>query len=178
MPDAALLWPVVLSLLVLGLLVAVGTVLLRVLASREDRLMRRMDDLTRRLAQLEKRSGQPAGSSFVSEAGAASSPASTRAREAAAPVLAASGTGVVGNGSGRPKLISVPDLGQKDSHGNPQAEDELGQKHKEVWSLVNSGIAPEEIARQTGQPIGEVELIVGLHRRLHLPRGSSDHVRP
>ena len=36
----------------------------------------------------------------------------------------------------------------------------------------------DEIARQTGQPIGEVELIVGLYRQLHPSRGATQHVRP
>jgi hypothetical protein len=53
-------------------------------------------------------------------------------------------------------------------------EAELSQRHAEVLSLSESGASADEIARQTGQPIGQVELILGLLRTLkRLPRPGS-----
>lgn len=71
-------------------------------------------------------------------------------------------------------LISVPDLGRE---GEPDPDSGLAEKHGEVWSLVEAGRSPREIARETGRPIGQVELIAGLYRQ-HLaaqPRGRHDH---
>ncbi len=71
-------------------------------------------------------------------------------------------------------LISVPDLGRE---GEPDSAAGLAEKHGEVWTLVEAGRSPREIARETGRPIGQVELIAGLYRQ-HLaaqPRGRHDH---
>ena len=60
---------------------------------------------------------------------------------------------------------------------DPQVETDLGERHGEVWALAATGVAPEEIARQTGQPIGQIELIVGLYRQVRSSRGPLDHAR-
>ncbi|WP_165245664.1 hypothetical protein [Paludisphaera soli] len=59
-------------------------------------------------------------------------------------------------------LISVPDLGVEGG-----ADDAAGfaEKHHEIWTLVEAGRTPGEIALATGRPIGQVELIVGLYRQ-------------
>jgi hypothetical protein len=77
----------------------------------------------------------------------------------------------------RPTLIAVPDLAVESQPSEDQLEGELAQRNAEVWSLAASEVSPEEIARRTGQPIGQVELIVGLYRRLHPPRGQTAHAR-
>jgi hypothetical protein len=76
-----------------------------------------------------------------------------------------------------PPLIAIPDLASQGDEPDPQAETELVKRHAEVWPLAASGMPPAEISRQTGQPIGEVELIVGLYRRLHSSEGRIDHAR-
>lgn len=76
-----------------------------------------------------------------------------------------------------PILIAIPDLGAVEEESDERAGSELGERHGEAWTLAAAGVPPEEIARQTGQPIGQIELIVGLYRRLHSHRGSIDHAR-
>lgn len=76
-----------------------------------------------------------------------------------------------------PILIAIPDLGAVEEESDERAGSELGERHGEAWTLAAAGVPPEEIARQTGQPIGQIELIVGLYRRLHSSRGSIDHAR-
>jgi hypothetical protein len=76
-----------------------------------------------------------------------------------------------------PILIAIPDLAARDSEPGDRSETGLGQRHGEAWALAAAGTSPAEIARQTGQPIGEVEVIVGLYRQLHGSRGSSGHAR-
>ncbi len=76
-----------------------------------------------------------------------------------------------------PTLIAVPDLGAESGCSEARSVDEFGDRHGEAWALAAEGVPPGEIARQTGQPIGQVELIVGLYRKLHSSRGSIDHAR-
>lgn len=38
-------------------------------------------------------------------------------------------------------------------------------QHAEIHTLADQGLSSRQIAEQLGQPIGEVELIIGLHRR-------------
>jgi len=75
-------------------------------------------------------------------------------------------------------LIAIPDMGSVEEELHAGAGNELGERHGEAWTLAAAGVPPADIARQTGQPIGQVELIVGLYRRLHSSRGSNDHARP
>lgn len=163
MPDVPLSWPLLAGLLVLGGLLGgslAAAVSLRSLARRERRMERRMVELRRRIAQLECR--------LDPSTVAAPAPARPDAavKEPAAPIRTVRST-----------LIEIPDLAREAAPGDPQAGDELGQKHREVWALADAGTSPEEIARHTGQPIGEVELIVGLRRRLNPSRGATEHVR-
>jgi hypothetical protein len=77
-----------------------------------------------------------------------------------------------------PILIAIPDLAARDPEPGDRTETELSQRHGEAWTLAAAGASPAEIARQTGQPIGEVEVIVGLYRQLHGSRGATGHARP
>jgi hypothetical protein len=81
------------------------------------------------------------------------------------------------NARSEPTLIAIPDLGAVEADSEGRAVAELGERHGEAWTLAAAGVSPEEIARQTGQPIGQIELIVGLYRRLQSSRGSIDHAR-
>ena len=76
-----------------------------------------------------------------------------------------------------PTLIAIPDLAAVEHEHDPRAGNELGERHGEVWALAAAGVPPEEIARQTGQPIGQVELIMGLYRQLHHSGDPIDHAR-
>jgi hypothetical protein len=70
-------------------------------------------------------------------------------------------------------LISVPDLARD---GEPADAAGLAEKHGEVWSLVEAGRSPREIADETGRPIGEVELIAGLYRHRPAAHNQGRHV--
>jgi hypothetical protein len=63
-------------------------------------------------------------------------------------------------------LIAVPDLTASSSSSPP---DELARRFGSIWDLAEAGASPESIARDTGQPIGQVELILGLRS----PRAAS-----
>ena len=67
-----------------------------------------------------------------------------------------------------PTLIAVPDLGA--TTPGPSAtiptDSELGRRFGPIWQMAESGASAGAIARATGQPIGQVELILGLRRRL------------
>ncbi len=41
----------------------------------------------------------------------------------------------------------------------------LSQRYAAIWDLADSGASPDVIARATGQPIGQIELILGLRRQ-------------
>ncbi len=81
------------------------------------------------------------------------------------------------NARAEPTLIAIPDLGAGEAGSAGIAGSEFGERHGAAWTLAAAGVPPEDIARQTGQPIGQIELIVGLYRRLHTSRGSIDHAR-
>ena len=76
-----------------------------------------------------------------------------------------------------PILIAVPDLVAPDPQSGDRSEAELAQRHGEAWLLAAAGTSPADIARRTGQPIGQAEVIVGLYRQLHGSRGSTGHAR-
>lgn len=64
-----------------------------------------------------------------------------------------------------PPLILVPSL---EATGSPEAADEavagLGRRFGAIWAMADAGEAPPAIARATGHPVGQVELILGLRR--------------
>jgi hypothetical protein len=70
----------------------------------------------------------------------------------------------------------VPDLSASPAGagqgGDPApAAAELAQRFGAIWRLAEEGATADAIARLTGQPIGHVELILGLKRHL-APVGS------
>lgn len=61
-------------------------------------------------------------------------------------------------------LISVPNLAVSGvAHVSPESD--LNQRCASVWDLAEAGASAEAIARTTGHPIGEIELILGLKRQ-------------
>jgi hypothetical protein len=65
-------------------------------------------------------------------------------------------------------LITVPYLARSDSTAESAANSsaELGARFAAIWESVDNGSSPAEIARATGEPIGQVELILNLRRHL------------
>ena len=75
-----------------------------------------------------------------------------------------------------PTLIAVPDLARPAASApNLEVADELARRFSHVWALADAGRTVEAIARETSQPIGHVELILGLRRQVgqgQAPRSS------
>ena len=83
-------------------------------------------------------------------------------------VDAAESTAVAG-----PTLIAVPDLARTLQAAPDSAfADELARRFSDVWALADAGRSVDEIARETGQPIGRVELILGLRRQIGQSRAA------
>lgn len=71
-----------------------------------------------------------------------------------------------------PTLISVPDLTARPTDA-PLAATELAERFGTIWERAERGEPAEAIARAIGQPIGQVELVLGLRRRLASTEGRS-----
>ena len=85
-------------------------------------------------------------------------------------------TGAVGKVAGL-RWIGPPDVDPRraQTHRRPQsrlASDRAGdasgltQRYAAIWDLADTGASPDVIARATGQPIGQIELILGLSRQI------------
>jgi hypothetical protein len=73
-----------------------------------------------------------------------------------------------------PALIAVPNLAA--APGDREAmRSGLTQRYAAIWTLADTGAAPDVIARATGQPIGQIELILGLRRQIHGTRTTISH---
>ncbi len=72
-----------------------------------------------------------------------------------------------------PKLIKVPRLAAAEDR--PAMQSGLSQRYAAIWELAESGALPDAIARATGQPIGQIELILGLRRQLDPARTTIPH---
>jgi hypothetical protein len=68
------------------------------------------------------------------------------------------------DGVKEPKLITVPKL---TAIQDRQAMiGGLSHRYAAIWELAEGGASADAIARATGQPIGQIELILGLRRRI------------
>jgi hypothetical protein len=76
--------------------------------------------------------------------------------------------------SGEPTLIAVPNL---EASPGDRVENISGlkERHAAIWALAERGATPEVIARATGQPIGQIELVLGLRRQFDGSRTSISH---
>ena len=75
-----------------------------------------------------------------------------------------------------PSLIAIPDLATERSVFDTTFGDELEGRYREIWTRGDLGVPPREIARESGLPLGQVELILGL-RRLVRPATSEPGVQ-
>jgi hypothetical protein len=73
---------------------------------------------------------------------------------------------------GGPTLIAVPNLASPPPERHPASTD-LAKRFGAIWEMADSGKSADAIARATGQPIGQVELILGLRRKLAAAEGRS-----
>jgi hypothetical protein len=73
-----------------------------------------------------------------------------------------------------PSLIAVPDLASVPDDRDPGSSP-LSQRYAAIWTLADQGASPEVIARATGQPIGQIELILGLRRHIDGSRTTIPH---
>jgi hypothetical protein len=64
-----------------------------------------------------------------------------------------------------PSLIAVPKLEPApfDRGVNVNA---LKERYATIWALADSGATLEQMARSSGQPVGQIELILGLRRQI------------
>jgi hypothetical protein len=62
-------------------------------------------------------------------------------------------------------LISVPNLAAGPEDREPSSNS-LSQRYAAIWTLADQGATPDAIAKATGQPIGQIELILGLRRHI------------
>jgi hypothetical protein len=135
----------------LGLLVGVsalaGAIWGQVHGWPRARALRLAEELAERLKALEARSQAPANPVQA-----------TTARHRADPPASSAVAG--------PMLIEVPELPRASGNGGAAAASELAARFGAIWALADDGAPPEAIARQTGQPIGQVELVLGLRRQL------------
>jgi hypothetical protein len=73
-----------------------------------------------------------------------------------------------------PTLIAVPTL-----EGAPNDRDltasGLKERHAAIWTIAETGATAEVIARATGQPVGQIELILGLRRQIDGTKSSFSH---
>jgi hypothetical protein len=74
-----------------------------------------------------------------------------------------------------PTLITVPSLAAAATPSSVAMSNDLGQRFGPIWDLADTGASPDAIARSTGQPIGQVELILALRRQLATHPGGGEH---
>ena len=141
--------------------------------ARQGELDRRLRTIELRLETIEARGGKPADGTRGTDDTLGSSPNAWR-REPGAPAPARPLGPEPRTG---PTLIAVPALAAPSSRPLEPPEGSLYERHTEIVALAAAGASPGEIARRTGQPIGQVELILGLHRQIHSSRGPTDDAR-
>jgi hypothetical protein len=72
-------------------------------------------------------------------------------------------------------LIAVPNLASTPPTDRDAAVNGLTQRYAAIWTLADQGASAEVIARATGQPIGQIELILGLRRQVDGNRTAIPH---
>jgi hypothetical protein len=73
-----------------------------------------------------------------------------------------------------PALIAVPNL-EGEPHDRNVTSSALKERYAAIWALADTGATPDVIARATGQPIGQIELIFGLRRQIDDTRTLLSH---
>lgn len=139
---------------------------------RYRELHHRLGGLQHRLEQCEAAMRGREGPGLRDEAGGGLPPISRSLRTSALAGHRAGGRVVpsTADAPAQPNLITVPRLaGGLDRMGD--GEGTLQQRYAAIWEMADAGAPPDAIARATGQPIGQVELILGLRRQGALRRG-------
>ena len=126
---------------------------------------RRIDELTGRHRTLEARLARVEAAATEAAIAIASHPGGPRIGRRVDPGVSAF--------PGGPTLISVPDLSAPPSPTSGAAA-EMDRRFGPVWAMADEGVAIDAIARETGYPIGQVELILGLRRRLLVAEAGPD----
>jgi hypothetical protein len=72
-------------------------------------------------------------------------------------------------------LIAVPNLSTEGSSDRNAVVTGLSSRYSAIWTLADQGASPEAIARATGQPAGQIELILGLRRQIDGTRTAIAH---
>jgi hypothetical protein len=148
---------------------ALGVLWRRVRALPVDEIARAIENLAERqraveslLTRLEQREAARAASAVAPPPGRGPSPAPGASSNA--PRRADRGETNAARG---PTLIAVPHLAAPAHAPEGSAAADLDRRFGAIWALADSGASADEIARSTGQPIGQVELILGLRRQLN-----------
>ena len=141
--------------------------------------------LSERLTQLETKSAARSKPSDLTRAGAAVGQAAVRTGDGfergesamARPALTRWPAGAAPSGptsSHEPTLIAVPNL--EDAPGNREVTvGGLKERYAAIWTLADEGASVDVIARATGQPAGQIELILALRRRIDETKSISSH---
>lgn len=75
---------------------------------------------------------------------------------------------------GELSLIAVPSLEPAQSDRGVTVNG-LKERYAAIWELADSGATLEQMARATGQPVGQIELILGLRRQIDGTLNSTPH---
>jgi hypothetical protein len=73
-----------------------------------------------------------------------------------------------------PPLIAVPSLAPAPNEREASVGS-LTERFAAIWNLADNGGSPESIARATGQPVGQIDLIIGLRRQIDGNRTTIPH---
>jgi hypothetical protein len=141
-------------------------------------LSERLTELETKSAARSKPSDLPRTSALGGQAVARTGDGFERAEGAMArpaPYSLTGGRGAVRNASAHePTLIAVPNL--EDAPGNREVTDGgLKERYAAIWTLADKGASVDVIARATGQPVGQIELILALRRRFDETKSISSH---
>jgi hypothetical protein len=161
--------------------------------SRFEQLMERtsrnlihdLQVLNERLTELEMKSAAGSKSSDLTRTGALGGQAAIRTGDGferadgaiarPAPYSLSGGRGTVLTARAHePTLIAVPNL--EDAPGNREVTvSGLKERYAAIWTLADKGASVDVIARATGQPVGQIELILALRRRFDETKSISVH---
>jgi hypothetical protein len=174
-PSLSLIFSALLGIAMSCLVIIVGVLWARVRSLPVEETNRLVDDLSRRQDTIEGLLSQLDGGQGPEKARAgASSSAATATKTATASSGPEAGESrpphridpAATNAVGGPTLIAVPSLSASVAETSAEAAAELGRRFGAIWALADAGEPAEAIARTIGQPIGQVELILGLRRQL------------
>jgi hypothetical protein len=149
-------------------------------SQREQAMDGRLREMTLRLDTLGEQIMQV--ESIAKEQSTKASPSSLPARRAvrgphrplSATAHRAVGEAVHNDGREVPTLIAVPSLAAPPSERDASVR-ETSERYAAIWSLADAGSPVDVIARATGQPVGQIELILGLRRQIDTTRTVIPH---